>query len=231
MYLPRHEDLGIVLQDERFLERKRWDFAGTAADKYPLLLHHHPLELYRHQVIKQTDVVLATYLVGHNFSADEIRRTFDYYDPLTTGDSTLSACVQSVIASQVGYADAALDYFARACAVDLADAHGNTADGLHIASCGGTWLALVAGFGGLRDYDGQVRFSPRLPAGWTRLRFRVTVRGQVVEVEMTATATTYRLLEGTGLMVGHFDEQLRVLPGAPVRRPVLPDADDLRLAA
>jgi alpha,alpha-trehalose phosphorylase len=231
MYLPRHEELGIVLQDERFLERKRWDLAGTPADRFPLLLHHHPLELYRHQVIKQTDVVLATYLVGHNFTADEIRRTFDYYDPLTTGDSTLSACIQSVIASEVGYADAALDYFERACAVDLADAHGNTADGVHIASCGGTWLALVAGFGGLRDFDGHVRFSPRLPAGWTRLRFRVAVRGQVVEVEMTPATTTYRLLEGTGLMLGHFDEQLRVAPGAPVRRPVLPETDSLPLAA
>jgi alpha,alpha-trehalose phosphorylase len=231
MYVPRHEDLGIVLQDERFLERKRWDFAGTAADKYPLLLHHHPLELYRHQVIKQTDVVLATYLVGHNFSADEIRRTFDYYDPLTTGDSTLSACIQSVIASEVGYADAALEYFTRACSVDLTDAHGNTADGVHIASCGGTWLALVAGFGGLRDFDGQLRFHPRLPAGWTRLRFRVAVRSQVVEVEMTPAATTYRLLEGTGLMLGHFDEDLRLTPGGAVRRPVLSGADDLPLAA
>jgi alpha,alpha-trehalose phosphorylase len=136
-----------------------------------------------------------------------------------------------VIASEVGYAGEALEYFARACAVDLADAHGNTADGVHIASCGGTWLALVAGFGGLRDFDGQLRFHPRLPAGWTRLRFRVAARGQVVEVELTPAATTYRLLEGTGLMIGHCGEQLRVAPGAAVRRPVLPDADDLPLAA
>ena len=231
MYVPRDEELGIVLQDERFLERKRWDFEGTPPEKYPLLLHHHPLELYRHQVIKQTDVVLATYLVGHNFDADEIRRTFDYYDPLTTGDSTLSACIQSVMASEVGYPEAALEYFVRACAVDLADAHGNTADGIHIASCGGTWLALVAGFGGLRDFDGRVRFQPRLPEGWTRLRFRVAVRGQVVEVDMTPAATTYRLLEGRGIMVGHFDEDLRLTPGTPVRRPVVPQADELPRAA
>jgi len=191
----------------------------------------YPEDAYGHQVIKQTDVVLATYLVGHNFSAEEIRRTFDYYDPLTTGDSTLSACIQSVIASEVGYPGAALEYFERACAVDLADAHGNTADGIHIASCGGTWLALTAGFGGLRDFDGQVRFHPRLPAGWTRLRFRVAVRGQVVEVEMTPAATTYRLLEGTGLMLGHFDEQLRLTPGRPVRRPVVAELDELPRAA
>ena len=116
-------------------------------------------------MIKQTDVVLATYLVGRAFSPEETRRTFDYYDPLTTGDSTLSACVQSVMASAVGYPEAALDYFLDACAVDLADAHGNTADGIHIASCGGTWLALVAGFGGLRDFDGEVRLRPAAAGG------------------------------------------------------------------
>jgi alpha,alpha-trehalose phosphorylase len=213
MYIPRHD--GIVLQDDGFLERKRWDFEGSR-DKHPLLLHFHPLELYRHQVIKQTDVVLATYLVEHHFGEEETRRTFDYYDPLTTGDSTLSACVQSVVASAVGYPDAALRYFEEAAMVDLADAHGNTADGIHIASAGGTWLALVAGFGGLRDFDGDVRFSPRLPAEWNRLRFRVQVRGQVVEVDITHAGTTYELIEGTGLPIKHFGDQLRVLPGAPV---------------
>ena len=153
---------------------------------YPLLLHYHPLVIYRHQVIKQADVVLATFLLGDQFSDEQKRRNFDYYDPLTTGDSTLSACVQSVVAAEVGYDDAALDYFLDACAVDLLDLHGNTADGVHVASGGGTWLALVAGFGGLRDADGDVRFNPRLPAAWDRLRFRVQVRGQLIEVDMTA---------------------------------------------
>ena len=221
MHVPRDEALGIVLQDERFLERKRWDFEGTPREKHPLLLHFHPLELYRHQVIKQTDVVLATYLVGHHFSEEEKRRTFDYYDPLTTGDSTLSACAQSVMASEVGYADAALRYFRAACSVDLDDLHGNTADGIHIASCGGTWLALVAGFGGLRDFDGEVRFTPRLPAEWSGLRFRVEVRGQRIEVDMTHAATTYRLLEGAGLMIEHCGAPVRLRPGVPVLMPAL----------
>jgi alpha,alpha-trehalose phosphorylase len=220
MYVPRHEQLGIALQDEHFLERKPWDFDSTPADRYPLLLHHHPLELYRHQVIKQTDVVLATYLVGDHFSDEEKRRTFDYYDPLTTGDSTLSACIQSVIASEVGYPEAALEYFVHACAVDLADAHGNTADGIHIASCGGTWLALVAGFGGLRESGGEVAFHPRLPAEWERLRFKVQIRGQVIEVDMTQRHTVYRLLEGTGLMISDRGEALRLSAGVPVVRPV-----------
>jgi alpha,alpha-trehalose phosphorylase len=180
-------------------------------------------------VIKQTDVVLATYLLDSAFSEEETRRTFDYYDPLTTGDSTLSACVQSVVASAAGRPEAAFEYFLDACAVDLLDSHGNTADGIHIASCGGTWLALVAGFGGLRDFDGEVRFRPRLPAELSRLRFRIEVRGQLIEVEMTRSATTYRLVEGRGLVVRHGDEVLRLLPGQAVRRPA--GADDLPLAA
>ena len=123
-----------------------------------------------------------------------------------------------MIASAVGYEDKAIDYFVDACSVDLADAHGNTADGIHIASCGGTWLALVAGFGGLRDGDGEVRFDPRLPAGWTRMRFRVEVRGQLIEVDMWPGETTYRLVEGRGLLIEHRGEQLRLKPGEPVSR-------------
>jgi alpha,alpha-trehalose phosphorylase len=222
MYIPRDERLGIVLQDERFLERKRWDFEGTPREKHPRLLHFQPLELYRHQVIKQT-VVLATYLVGHHFSAEEKRRTFDYYDELTTGDSALSACIQSVMASEVGHPEAALRYFHAASTVDLDDLHGNTKDGIHVASCGGTWLALVAGFGGLRDFDGEVRFTPRLPAEWSGLRFRIEVRGQRIEVDMRPTATTYRLLEGAGLMIEHCGETVPLRPGVPVLMPVVGD--------
>ena len=178
MQVPR-ERAARRLAGRPLLERKRWDFDATPPEKHPLLLHYHPLELYRHQVIKQTDVVLATYLGGQHFSEDEKRRTFDYYDPLTTGDSSLSACVQSVMASEVGYPEAALEYFLDACTVDLLDLHGNTADGIHIASCGGTWLALVAGFGGLRDADGEVRFSPRLGEGTAHFRCR---SAQLIEV-------------------------------------------------
>jgi alpha,alpha-trehalose phosphorylase len=219
MFVPRHEELGIVLQDDGFLEREPWDFDASPPDGSPLFLHYHPLELYRRQVIKQADVVLATYLLDEAFTPEERRRTFDYYDPLTTGDSTLSACIQSIVASAVGYRRRALEYFVDACAVDLIDAHGNTADGIHVASCGGTWLALVAGFGGLRDFGGTIRFHPRLPADWRRLRFKVAVRGQLIEVDMTPDGTAYRVVEGPGLVVEHFGEELRLVRGTTVRRP------------
>jgi alpha,alpha-trehalose phosphorylase len=208
MFVPYDSD-GVLLQDEHFLNRKPWDFEGTPLDHYPLLLHYHPLNIYRHQVIKQTDVVLATFLTGHRFSDEEKRRVFAYYDPLTTADSSLSSCVQSVMASEVGDAKSAYEYFLLSAAIDLANLAGNTADGVHVASCGGVWMALVNGFAGLRDPNGEdVRFKPRLPADWQAMRFRLIVRGTRFEVEMTRESTTYALLDGPPIAIISDDTEI-----------------------
>ena len=169
MYIPYDERLGIHPQDDNFLDREPWDFEHTPPDRYPLLLHYHPLVIYRHQVLKQADVVLAMVLRGEHFSLEQKRRNFDYYDPITTGDSSLSACVQAVAAAQIGYDELAIDYFCEALYVDLADSHGNTADGVHIASAAGVWGALVFGFAGMYDNGVALRFAPSLPAGVGRL--------------------------------------------------------------
>ena len=154
---------GINPQDSLFLDREVWDLVNTPADKRPLLLHYHPLVIYRFQVLKQADVVLALFLQGDHFTAEQKRVDFEYYDPITTGDSTLSGVVQSIIAAEVGYADLALRYFENSLYVDLANLHGNTSDGVHVASTGGVWNALVYGFAGMRDYNGVITFDPRLP--------------------------------------------------------------------
>ena len=145
MYLPYDESKGIHLQDADFLEHPVWDFENTPADGYPLLLNYHPLTIYRHQVIKQADVVLAMFLLGDEFSDEVKKRNFDYYDPLTTGDSSLSASIQGIAAAEVGYLDKAMEYGRYAVLMDLADVGHNVADGCHIASMGGTWMALVYG--------------------------------------------------------------------------------------
>jgi len=199
MFIP-YDERGVLLQDEHFLNRKPWDFENTPADHYPLLLHYHPLNIYRHQVIKQTDVVLATFLAGDRFSLEEKRRVFEYYDPLTTGDSSLSSCVQSVMAAEVGDLQAAYDYFLLSAGVDLANLSGNVGDGVHVASCGGVWMALVHGFAGLRDVNGhELRFTPRLPPDWDSMRFRLIVRGSRLEIEMRPEVTSFRLLQGEPL--------------------------------
>ena len=170
MYLPYDDELGIHPQDDNFLEREPWDFDGTPPEKYPLLLHYHPLVIYRHQVLKQADVVLAMVLRGDQFSLDQKRRNFDYYDPITTGDSSLSACVQAMAAAQIGYEELAVEYFREALFVDLADTHGNASDGVHVASTGGVWGTIAFGFAGLFDHGTALRFTPSLPSVWEGCR-------------------------------------------------------------
>lgn len=189
MFIPFDSHLGIHPQDNHFLEREMWDLQNTPLDKRPLLLNYHPLVIYRFQVLKQADVVLALFLQGEEFTAEQKKADFDYYDPITTGDSTLSAVMQSIMAAEVGYHELALRYFTSALFVDLADRHNNTADGIHVASTGGVWSALAAGFGGFRDLgsaagDQQWQIDPRLPENWGSLTYRITLHGVRVRVQI-----------------------------------------------
>lgn len=188
MHVPYDEGLGIHPQDDFFLDREVWDLSQTPEELRPLLLHYHPLVIYRFQVLKQADVVLALFLQGDRFTAEEKRADFEYYDPITTGDSTLSAVVQSIMAAEVGYHDVAWGYFLQGLYVDLMDLHDNTVDGLHIASAGGVWGALVFGFAGMRDTGGRLSFDPRLPDAWSRIMFPLCWQGHRLRVTVTVDA-------------------------------------------
>lgn len=217
MYVPYDEKAGLHLQDEGFLEQAPWDFAGTPADRYPLLLHFHPLVIYRHQVIKQADVVLATVLLPERFTADERRRVFEYYDPLTTGDSSLSECIQAIAAADVGKYRSAEEYLVDAAAVDMADRAGNLADGVHVASAAGVWMALVQGFAGYRWKD--TRFAPMLPTRARRLRFPLRLHGSVLQVDIRPREVTYSVLSGGPVTAWHHDTRFTVEPGRSVAFP------------
>ena len=222
MYVPYDEKLKIIPQDDGFLEREPWDFRNTPPDHYPLLLFYHPLNIYRKQVIKQADVVLAMFLLGDVFSPEAKKRNFDFYDPLTTGDSSLSSCVEAIIAAQVGDMDKAIRYGMAALLMDLADVGGNVKDGCHIASMGGTWMVLAYGFGGMRDNDGTLSFRPRrAPQDNAILRFPLTYRGQMLEVEIGIDKVEYSLREGECLVIRHETEEVQLTREHPVAvRPV-----------
>lgn len=205
MAMPFNEALGVHEQSEGFTRHARWDFAATPADHYPLLLHYPYFDLYRRQVVKQADLTLAMYLCPNGFSAEQKARNVDYYEELTVRDSSLSACVQSVMAAEVGHHERAYDYFVEAGLTDLHDLHDNVASGLHIASLAGTWLSCVAGFGGMRVCDGTVRFAPCLPPALTRLAFRILWRDSRIEVEITEGSARYRLLSGEPVELRHHD--------------------------
>jgi alpha,alpha-trehalose phosphorylase len=173
--------------------------------------------IYRHQVLKQADVVLAMYLRSEHFSIEQKRRNFDFYDPITTGDSSLSACVQAIVAADVGHDDLAIDYFHRALYLDLCDVHGNTADGVHIASCGGAWAGVVHGFGGMVENGDAIRFRPRLPKSWNALRFSIRRHGSTMRVELDADGCELTVVDGYGVPVLDGAERVVVEPGASHR--------------
>jgi alpha,alpha-trehalose phosphorylase len=219
MMIPYDEQAGVHPQHEGFTRRQRWDFENTSPGKYPLFMHYPYFELYRKQVVKQADLVLAMYLRTDAFTAEQKARNFAYYESLTVRDSSLSASAQAVIAAETGHLDLAYDYLAETALTDLEDRHSNTRDGLHLASLAGTWTALVAGFGGMRAQAGTLAFSPRLPAGISRVAFRIRYRQRTVRVAVTPGEAKYELLEGEQLAVTHHGEPI-LLGHLPVILPI-----------
>jgi len=233
MHVPYDSGRGIHPQDDTFLSREEWDLDNTPPEKFPLLLHYHPLVIYRHQVIKQADIVLAMFLLGNEFSLEQKRRNFEYYDRLTTGDSSLSACVQSIIAAEIGKEHQALEYFNYALLMDLANIAGNAASGVHIASAAGVWAALVFGFGGVRDYDGELSFAPSLPRLWSSLEFSLRFRDRQIRVRLGQEEESYLVDAGEPLEVTIRGETYVLAPGTPVtvKRPARNRAGEARGAA
>jgi len=220
MYIPYDSRLGVHPQHEGFTDYARWDFEATPGDKYPLLLHFPYFQLYRKQVVKQADLVLAMQARPDAFTFEEKVRNFAYYEPLTVRDSSLSACSQAVVAAEVGQLELAYDYLAEAAFMDLADVEHNTSDGVHMASLAGAWLALVGGFGGLRAHSDPLSFRPRIPRGISSLAFRLRYRGRKLRVTVTAAEARYELLDGAPLPLLHHGDQFTLGADEPVVRKV-----------
>jgi alpha,alpha-trehalose phosphorylase len=218
MHVPYDERLGVHPQDAGFLHHQVPDFSQWDEDDYPLLLHVPYFQLYSWQVVKQPDLVLALMSRGDRFTPEEKARNFAYYEAITVRDSSLSACVQSVVAAEVGHLELAYDYFGEAALMDLGDLEHNTRDGLHMASLAGSWIAAVVGFGGVRDSRRGLTFRPRLPAAISRLRFRMVRGGRRLRVDVRHNDVTYELMQGDPIDVFHHDERLRLEVGRPQAR-------------
>jgi alpha,alpha-trehalose phosphorylase len=216
MVVPYDEDLGVHPQSEGFTRHEVWDFEGTKRSHYPLMLNFPYFDLYRKQVVKQADLLLALHLCGSAFDLEDKRRGFEYYERITVRDSSLSACTQAVVAAEVGHLDLAYDYAAEAALMDLKDLARKTRDGLHMASLAGAWTALVAGFGGMRDHVGQLSFAPQLPRGLDRLAFRMLHRGRRLHVEVCGGRATYTLQEGSSIELFHHGQPFRLSSDEPV---------------
>ncbi len=215
MFIPFDQERKIHPQDTAFLDLEPWDWEGTSHAQYPLLLHFHPLVIYRHQVLKQADVVLAMHLRREQFSDEQKSRNFEFYDPITTGDSSLSACVQAIVAADVGLDDLAFDYFRRALYLDLCDIHGNSSDGVHVASCGGVWAGIVHGFAGMAEHGDAISFSPRLPPQWKAVRFRIQRHGSTLDVALDRDGCELTVIDGLGVPLREGSGTIIVTADAP----------------
>jgi len=221
-HIPYDEALGVHTQDTAFTTHEVWDFDSTQPDQYPLFLHFPYFDIYRKQVVKQADLVLAMHLRGDAFTPEQKARNFAYYEGLTVRDSSLSAATQAVLAAEIGHIGLAYDYLGEACLVDLRNLHHNTDNGLHLAALAGGWSALVAGFGGFRAGHGKLAFAPRLPPAISRLAFHVRYRNRSLRVEATAGEARYELRAGDSIGLTHHGEALVLQPGRPMSRPIPP---------
>ena len=222
MSVPYDETLGVHPQAEGFTRHRVWDFAATGEAQYPLLSHFPYFDLYRKQVVKQADLVLAMFRRGDAFTAEQKARNFAYYERLTVRDSSLSACIQAVMAAEVGHLGLAFDYLAEAALMDLDDLEHNTRDGLHMAALAGTWTALVAGLAGMRDHGGTLSFAPRLPENLSRLTLKISVRRRRLAVEVRPATVTYTLLEGEPIDIAHHGQPITLAPDDAIVRPIPP---------
>lgn len=217
IFIPFDEELGIYAQDDTFLTKKKWDFENTPADKYPLLLNYHPLVIYRHQVLKQADLVMVMFLLGDQFSLADKIRNYNYYEPLTTHDSSLSPCIHSIISAEIGDTEGAYSYFDRTVRMDLDDINCNVKDGLHTAAMAGSWMSIVNGFGGMRLHGGLIFFNPTLPSQWDSYRFKIAVNGRLLDIFVNRETVVYTLLEGEEMEIIHRGNLVQLSATGPVR--------------
>jgi alpha,alpha-trehalose phosphorylase len=201
MYLPYDEELKINPQDDSFLDKKVWDIANTPKDKFPLLLHYHPLHLYRHQVCKQADTVLAHFIFEDVGDLETIKNSFNYYEKITTHDSSLSTCIFSIVASKLGMVDKAYEYFGDSAKLDLFNTHKNTKDGIHTANMGGNYMAIVYGFGGLRIKESGIYFVPIIPKQWDGYKFSINYEDSQIKVEADKEKTVFTLTKGSPKLI------------------------------
>jgi alpha,alpha-trehalose phosphorylase len=224
VHVPYDTVLGVHPSNEGFTAYGEWDF-GSLRNAYPIEEHAHYAKVYRRQVVKQADLVLALWWCSEAFTAEQTARDLDYYEQRTVRDSSLSASVQAVVCARVGHLDLALSYLRESALVDLRDLQGDSQGGLHLAAAAGSWLAVVCGFGGLRTEGPELRLAPRLPERLHRIAFRLRWRGRRIGVEVTRSGTVVRVLDGAaGEVPVHVDDEPLTVTAeraasAPLRTP------------
>ena len=200
VYLPYSKEKQINQQDDSAFDKPIWPFDKTPQKNYPLLLHYHPLKIYRYQVNKQADTLLADFLFD-DISNEQLVREYDYYEKITTHDSSLSRSIFSALAARIGLKQKSYSYFMDTVKTDLIDLQKNTADGLHVANLGGSWLTVAMGFGGIEIKNHQLNINNHLPDEWKKLMIRIRFQNRLLQITYLPQMTEVKLLSGQSVKI------------------------------
>ena len=199
MYFPENKELGIFLQQDGFLDKSLTPANDIPENQRPVMQHWSWDRILRSSLIKQADVVQGLYLFEDHFDKETIKRNFEFYEPLTVHESSLSPCTHSIVASAVGDKQKAYDLYLRTARLDLDDYNNEVADGLHITSMAGTWLAIVQGFGGMRVKDNKLHFNPQIPEKWNAFAFNILFRSNQLNIKVEKHRTIISNIKGPAI--------------------------------
>lgn len=213
MYFPFDEERGVFVQHDTFLDKDLMPASALSPEERPLNQHWSWDKILRSCFIKQADVLQGLYFFGNEFTREEKERNFDFYEPMTVHESSLSPCVHSILAAELGKEEKAVELYKRTARLDLDNYNNDTDDGLHITSMSGSWLSIVHGFAGMRTYGDQLSFAPFCPKEWESYSFRMKYRGRMIEVFASHAEIRITLLAGEALKISVLEEKMEIAEG------------------
>jgi maltose phosphorylase len=207
MYYPENEELGIFLQQEGYMDKEQILVKDLPKEDRPINQKWSWDRILRSCFIKQADVLQGIYFFEDKFDISTIKRNFDFYEPRTVHESSLSPCVHSILASKLGYKEKAYELYLRTARLDLDDYNNEVYQGLHITSMAGTWMSVVEGFGGMRIKNDELYFNPFIPKQWKKYSFNVKFRGHQVNVQVTNKEITVQNNSSKNLKLFIYEEE------------------------
>ncbi len=201
MYFPEDKQRGVYLQQDGFLDKELLTVKDLRPEDRPLNQKWSWDRILRSCFIKQADVLQGFYFFEEQFDKDQLKRNFDFYEPMTVHESSLSPCVHVILASKLGYKEKAYEMYLRTSRLDLDDYNNDTEDGCHITSMAGTWMSIIKGFGGMRVNDGRIHLTPYIPDQWKSYSFRLEFRGRIIKVKVSKDKTETVLESGEAMEI------------------------------
>ncbi|MDH3323273.1 MAG: family 65 glycosyl hydrolase domain-containing protein, partial [Flavobacteriaceae bacterium] len=216
MYFPYSEDAGVFLQQDGFLDKELIPTSELSKSERPINQKWSWDRILRSPYIKQADVLQGIYFFENEFDTKTIKKHFDFYEPLTVHESSLSPCVHSILASKIGMNEKAYEMYLRTARLDLDDYNHEVHEGLHITSMAGTWLSIVQGFGGMRNFDNTLSFDPQIPQEWTSYSFKIDYRGSTLKIYKDHKSAKFTNENSKAIEIMVHNKKIIVEPGSMV---------------